>query len=299
MNQIMKEVGLVALKVGVQLYSVRQSLLEDPYGTLAKVAEAGYKYVEAANHDSTTDPGVGFGVPAEAMKESLDSLGMSIVGCHVHPLEPERLVEILDYHQAVGNKQIGVGIAFFPYNDIDFVRRLCDSYNRIGEMCKERGMRFYYHNHYQEFQVFGDKTVYDIMMENTDPELLYLELDTYWAMRAGQDPVELIEKYKDRLVLLHQKDFPADASQPLVVYEGLVDRNQEISMETFANAIDPLTFTEIGTGTLPIQKIIDAAQKAPHLEYIILEQDHTQLDEIDSIRTSMEAFRKFSGVEWV
>ena len=288
----------MALKVGIQLYSVRQSLQGDPYGTLAKVAEAGYKYVEAANHDATADPGVGFGVPAKAMRESLERLGMSIVGCHIDPLKPERLDEILDYHQAVGNKQIGVGIAFFPYNDIDFVLRRCELYNKIGEMCKARGMRFYYHNHYQEFQVFGDKTVYDIMMENTDPSLLFLEIDTYWAMRAGQNPVELIEKHKDRLVLLHQKDFPEDAPQPLVVYEGLVDRKQNITMETFAAAIDPLSFTEIGTGTLPIQEMIDAAQSAPNLEYIILEQDHTQLSEIDSIKTSMQAFRKFSGVQW-
>ncbi|NLK07375.1 MAG: sugar phosphate isomerase/epimerase [Firmicutes bacterium] len=286
----------MALKVGIQLYSVRQSLMKDPYGTLAKVAEAGYKFVEAANHDSTTDPGVGFGVPAETMKKSLDDLGMSIVGSHVHPLEPERLAEVLDYHEVLGNKQIGVGIAFFPYNDVDSIKRTCETYNQLGALCKERGMRFYYHNHYQEFQVFGDKTVLDHMMENTDPELVFLELDTYWAMRAGEDPVELIEKYKDRLVLLHQKDFPADAPQPLVVFDNLVDPNQEIGMEAFVNVVDPLTFTEIGTGTLPIQDIINAGLKAPHVEYIILEQDHTQLDEIESIKTSMEAFKKFSGI---
>lgn len=288
----------MALKVGIQLYSVRQSLQKDPYGTLARVAEAGYKYIEAANHDATNDPGIGFGVPAGKMKDTLDRLGMSIVGCHINPLKPELLDRVLDYHQAIGNPQIGIGIEFFPYGDIDFVLRQCELFNKIGEMCQERGMRYYYHNHYQEFQTFGDKTVYEMIMENTDPELVFLEMDTYWMIRGGQDPIELIRKYADRLLLLHQKDFPKNAVQPKVMYDGLVDLNEDISMEVFASTLDPLCFTEIGTGILPIQEIIDAAETAPNLEYIILEQDHSQLGEIESIKTSMEAFRRFSGVEW-
>ncbi|NLJ86896.1 MAG: sugar phosphate isomerase/epimerase [Firmicutes bacterium] len=288
----------MALKVGIQLYSVRQSLQKDPYGVLAQVAEVGYKYLEAANHDAANDPGVGFGVPADKMKASLDELGMSIVGSHINPLKAELLDGVLDYHQALGNKQIGCDIEFFPYEDVDFVLRRCELFNEVGEKCKERGMRFYYHNHYQEFQKFGDKTVYEIIMENTDPSLVFIELDTYWATRGGQNPVELIRKYKDRLVLLHQKDFPKDAPQNLVMYDGIINPEMPINMDVFMATLQPRCFTEIGTGILPIQDIINAAKDAPNLEYIILEQDHTQLDEIESIKVSMEAFRKFSGVEW-
>jgi sugar phosphate isomerase/epimerase len=288
----------VALKVGLQLYSVRQSLQVDPYGTLAKVAEAGYKYIEAANHNAADDPGIGFGVPASKMKDTLERFGMSIVGCHINPLKPELLGQILDYHQAVGNPQIGTDIEFFPHGDIDFVLRRCELFNKIGEMCQERGMRYYYHNHYQEFQTFGDKTVFEIIMENTDPDLVFLEMDTYWMIRGGQNPLELMQKYKDRLLLLHQKDFPKNAPQPKVMYDGLIAPQQDISMEVFVSTLDPLCFTEIGTGVLPIQEIIDVAESAPNLEYIILEQDHSQLGEIESIKASMEAFQKFSGVKW-
>ncbi len=288
----------MALKVGIQLYSVRESLQADPYGTLAKVAKAGYKYVEAANHNAAADPGVGFGVPAEEMRKSLERLGMSIVGCHINPLQPERLNEVLDYHQAVGNPQIGCDIEFYPYGDKDYILRRCELFNQVGEMCKERGMRFYYHNHYQEFQKLGGKTVYDIIMENTDPELVFIEMDTYWVFRGGQNPIDLIEKFKDRIVLLHQKDFPEKAPQNLVMYDGIVDPEQEITMDVFASTINPQCFTEIGTGVLPIQDIINSAQAAPHLEHIVLEQDCTQLSELESINVSMQAFRKFSGVEW-
>ena len=93
----------MALKVGIQLYSVRESLKADPYGTLAKVAEAGFKYLEAANHDAANDDGVGFGVPADALKKSLADLGMSIVGSHINPLDPARIPAVLDYHQELGN----------------------------------------------------------------------------------------------------------------------------------------------------------------------------------------------------
>lgn len=288
----------MGLKVGIQLYSVRNALSADPYGTLAKVAEAGFKYVEAANHNADVDDGVGFGVPAKAMKDSLDRLGMKIVGCHINPLNPDRLPAVLDYHAELGNRQIGCDIEFFPYGDIDFVKRRCDLFNRVGALCRERGMRYYYHNHFQEFQRFGDRTVYEIIMENTDPELVFAEMDTFWITRGGADPVELIERYRDRLLLLHQKDFPADAPQPICMFDAGVDRDREIDHAVFEKYVLPACFAEIGTGVLPIQRIIDAASAAPNLEYIVLEQDHTRLGELNSIRVSMDAFRKFRGIEF-
>lgn len=293
-----KGVVILAIKTGIQLYSVRESLAKDPYGTLAKLAEIGYKYVEGANHNAAEDPGVGFNVSAEEMKKILDEAGLQMVGCHVQPLELDIIDRVLDYHQALGNRQIGIGIDFFPYGDLDIVLRRCELYNQIGERCRERGMRFYYHNHYHEFQTFGEKYLYDIIMENTDPELVFIEIDTYWVARGGVDPIALMEKYLDRLVLLHQKDFPQDAPQPLVMFENVIDPTADIDMKAFGATVDPKCFTEIGTGTLPIQKIIDAAAAAPHLEYILLEQDHSQLDELESIKVSMDAFRKFSGIEW-
>ena len=286
------------MKVGIQLYSVRRALKRDPYGTLAKVAAAGYRYVEAANHDAMQDDGVGFGVPAGRLKESLDKLGMRIIGCHINPLRLDRLPAVLDYHQALGNRQIGCDIEFYPYNDRDFLMGRCELFNRVGAMCKERGMRFYYHNHFQEFQKFGDQTVYELVMENTDPELVKIELDTYWVLRGGGNPIELMKKYRDRVVLLHQKDFPKQAPQPLVMYDGVIQPTADISDEVFTATKNPGCFTEIGTGVLDIQQIIDAGEECPDLKYMILEQDETRMpNEIDSIDTSMKAFRRFKNIE--
>lgn len=288
----------MALKIGIQLYSVRNSFKEDNFATLRKLSETGYHYVEAANHNAAVDDGVGFGFPAKELRKNLADLGLQIVGSHINPLRLDRLPAVLDYHQELGNKQIGCDTEFFPLNDLDYIYRRCEFFNEIGRMCQERGMRYYYHNHYMEFQRINGKSIYDIIMENTDPNLVFIELDTYWCYRGGFDAVELINKYKNRLVLLHQKDFPQNAPQVINMYDGIVDERQEVTREIFRDTKDPLCFTEIGTGVLPIQKIIDAAQDAPNLEYMVLEQDFTRLPELESIQVSMDSFRRFNGIEF-
>lgn len=289
----------MTVRVGLQLYSVRNSLAQDAWGTLARLAEAGFKHLEAANHNALHDPGVGFGVAASELRSQLADLGMSIVGCHINPLNVDILPRALDYQVELGNTQFGCDIEFFPYGDRDFVMRRAELFNQVGELARERGMRFYYHNHFQEFQRFGDDYVYDLILENTDPDLVKLELDTYWMYRGGQDPIEWMKKYADRVILVHQKDFPVDAPQPLNLYDGVVSRTENIDMAVFDERKDKRCFTEIGTGVLPIQSILDAANALPALDYLILEQDHTALDEIDSVRTSREAFASnFTGISW-
>ena len=290
----------MSIKVGIQLYSVRNALAAKPYETLEKVAGLGYKYVEAANHNAAEDNGVGFGVPAKEMKETLDKNGMKIVGCHINPLRLDRLPEILAYHQELGNCQIGCDIEFYPYMDMDYLKRRCEFFNEVGRKCREYGMRYYYHNHFQEFQKFGDTTVYDYIMEHTDPDDVFIEMDTYWITRGGYDPVDYINKYKDRIVLIHQKDFPANAPQQLCMFDGIIRPDADITHEVFSATKYPSCFTEVGTGVLKLQRIIDALADAPNLEYLILEQDFTSYcDELESIKISMDAFKALRGIELV
>lgn len=287
------------VRIGLQLFSVRRSLAADPWGTLAAIADAGFTRLEAANHDARNDPGVGFGVGATELRTRLDDLGLSVVGCHVNPLHLDILPRALDYQAELGNTQIGCDIEFYPHGDRDFVLRRCEVVNEVGRLAKERGSRFYYHNHFQEFQRCGDDYVYDLVLANTDPELVLLEIDTYWMYRGGQDPVEWMERHAERVVLLHQKDFPADAPQPLNLFDGVVSPTEDIDMAVFEERKDERCFTEIGTGVLPIQDVVDAASRLPNLDYLFLEQDHTTLPEIESIRRSHDAFAAgFSGITW-
>ena len=287
----------MSLGIGLQLYSVRNALAADPWGTLEKIAEIGFKRIEAANHKAKTDPGVGFGVEARELRQRLDDLGLSMIGCHINPLDLSILPRALDYQTTLGNTQFGCDIEFFPPNDLDYVKRRCDVFNQVGQLARDRGMRFYYHNHFQEFQRIDGEFVYSHIIENTDPSLVYFEIDTYWMYRAGQDPVGWMQKLGERVVLLHQKDFPSEAAQPLNLYDGVFSMTEKISMQEFEDRKDPLCFTEIGTGVLPIQEIIDAGAKLPNVLSIVLEQDHTQLPELESVRLSLEAFTsKFNNV---
>jgi sugar phosphate isomerase/epimerase len=290
--------GGMTLKVGLQLFSVRNALAKDPWGTLESVARAGFTFLEAANHNAAEDPGVGFGVDAGPLRRTLDDLGLAVVGCHVNPLRLDILPRALDYQAELGNNQVGCDIEFYPAGDHDYVLRRADTFNQVGALAKERGMRFYYHNHFQEFQRIDGRPVYEILLENTDPDLVDLQIDVYWMYRGGQDAVEWMKRCADRVILLHQKDFPKDASQPLNLYEGVVDPSADIDLDLFLDRVDPACFTEVGTGTLPIKDILDTAATLPRLEYVFLEQDHTTLDEIDSIRTSREAFSRLADVAW-
>jgi sugar phosphate isomerase/epimerase len=287
------------MRIGLQLYSVRNALADDPWGTLARLAEAGFTHLEAANHNALNDPGVGFGVAAPELRSQLANLGLSIIGCHINPLAPEILPRTMDYQAELGNTQFGCDIEFFPYGDRDYVLRRAELFNKIGELAQERGMCFYYHNHFQEFQRIGDDYVYDLILANTDPDLVKLEMDTYWMYRGGQDPVAWMKQCADRVILLHQKDFPANAPQPLNLFESVVSPTENIDMAVFDERKDKRCFTEIGTGVLPIQSILDAGGSLPGVEYLILEQDHTAMDEIESVRTSREAFAaNFTGISW-
>jgi sugar phosphate isomerase/epimerase len=289
----------MSVRIGLQLYSVREALARDPWGTLARLADVGFTHLEAANHNARNDPGVGFGVAAAELRSRLADLGLSIVGCHINPLELEILPRALDYQAELGNTQFGCDIEFFPYGDRDYVMRRAEMFTKVGELARERGLRFYYHNHFQEFQRIGDDFVYDLILENTNPDLVKLEIDTYWMYRGGQDPVEWMKRHADRVILLHQKDFPADAPQPLNLFDGVVSLTENIDMAGFEERKDTRCFTEIGTGVLPIQSILDTAGALPALDYVILEQDHTAMDEIESVRTSRDAFAaNFTGISW-
>ena len=284
------------MRVGIQLYSVRNNMKEDPIKTIRQVIECGYRYLEVANHAANEDPGVGFKVPVDELKKILSDTNSEIVSAHIYPLIPDIMGPILDYFSAIKTKYIVWPMDMFKgYDD---AKQKAEAINKVGEMCKKCGMQLLYHNHFHEFQKFQGKTVLDILMDDTDPELMKLELDTYWTLRAGISPVDVLKKYGKRVPLIHQKDFPKGFDDKIDLLSQIKE-NQSIDMDVFRNMVDEKTFTEIGTGIMDIQSIINVGNEVCGSEYIILEQDYTQMpSEIDSIKKSMESFKHFSNIEW-
>ena len=290
------------LQVGIQLYSVRNHMAQDWRGTLEQVAAAGFTWIEPANHYYGQDEGIGFGVSAGEMRDILDDTGLKVCNTHIYPIDQDNalsfLPRVLDYQLEIGSRRVTDAMAYFK--DIDEVKRRCELLNKMGEACKEYGVDFMYHNHYHEFQVLPGETetVFDHMLEWTEPELVKFELDTYWTARGAQDVPAFIERLGSRLLMLHQKDFPADCPQQLDLITEANASGKAVDQAYYDWTHIPESFTEIGSGTLPIQSYIDAANAHSAADYIILEQDFTAMDEIDSIRRSMEGFKKFTGVEW-
>jgi len=304
------------IKVGLILYSVRAEMAKDPIGTVEKVASLGYKNIEVCNHNAINDPGCGFGVDADLLKKTFDKFGSKVISAHVFPFEKSDMQAVIRYNQALGNRNIVNPMGkFSTYDDL---MRQCEDMNRWGKICREAGMTYLYHNHDHEYRTFGGKAILDIIAENTDPDYLAFELDTFWTMRAAIDPVEQIKKMGKRIKLVHQKDFAWDSLAPINTIgltpeeramqgEVGLDGNSSYAKnggkhtdnEEAARRIRNTAFTEIGTGIMKIQDIIDAANTYTDADYIILEQDYTRMEsQFASIEKSMEAFRKFTGIDW-
>ena len=295
------------LQVGLQLFSVRNHMAEDWRATLRSVAEAGYRYIEPANHHMPEETGIGFGVPAADMKNILDETGLAVCNTHLSPVYDERILPalpaVLEYQHVIGCSRVTAAIGFFA--DLDAVLRAAELFDKAGAICRAEGVTFMYHNHYQEFQPFytdpkadPDKMVMDYLMENTDPANVSLELDTYWVARGGEDIQEILRRYGSRIRMIHQKDFTAGYPGPVSLRPRLIERGIPATMEYYNDTKEPEAFTEIGTGILDIQGIVDTAREVTEADYIILEQDFSRYDELESIRISMDGFKKIHGVKW-
>lgn len=134
----------MALKVGIQLYSVRELMKQDPIKTIYQVADAGYKYLEAANHNALEDQGIGFGVSAEELKKVLDDAGAKVVSAHIYPFNMENYKKVIEYNQKIGNTTVIYPMEYFSSRD-DVMRKV-EMYEQMGKIAAEEGMTFLYHN---------------------------------------------------------------------------------------------------------------------------------------------------------
>src|SRR5690625_2402978 len=202
-----KEVFLMGT-IGLQLYSVREATGKDLLGTLEKVAAMGYESVQFA----------GFGDhAAEDVKEKLDELQLKVAGAHL-PIEALQndLAATLKYHETIGNRLLIIpALAPEMRTTADDYRKTAEQMNAIGEKIHQDGFVLGYHNHDFEFDLFDGKTGLDLLFENVDPKYLKMELDCFWAAYTDNDPLELIEKYGDRVVSLHIKDLTMKDGQPI------------------------------------------------------------------------------------
>lgn len=249
-------------QVAAQLYTIR-----DQIKTPAEIAAA-MKKVRAVGYEAVQVSGMG-PIDEKELKAILD--GEGLVCCATHEPsdkiinDPMAIVDRLD--------KLNCKYTAYPYpsnvklDSLADVVDLADKLNAAGKVLYENGKVLAYHNHSIEFRRFDDDLMLDVIYENTDPRYLKGEIDTYWVQHGGGDPIEWCSALKDRLPLLHMKDYVINsASQP--------------------------TMTEIGNGNLNWSGIVSAADYAG-CEWYIVEQDICEGDPIDSLKISYEYIRDF------
>jgi sugar phosphate isomerase/epimerase len=201
--------------LGVQLYTVR-SLMEDDFeGTLQSVADIGFDHVEFAGYYERSP---------EEVRALLDDLGLAAPSTHV-PLEPLRndLDGVIQTAQAVGHEY--VICPWLPEEErasIANYRALAQFFNEVGGQMRDAGLQFGYHNHAFEFEAIDGTRPYDVLLDETDPEHVTMELDLYWIREAGFDPLAYFADHPGRFALAHVKD-RADDGTMLPVGQGAID----------------------------------------------------------------------------
>ena len=191
--------------LAVQLWSFREDFKKDVPGTLKRVRELGFRYVELAGY---------YGLTARQFRAELDKAGLKAVSMHVeYETARDKIDEVIRDAKVFGLRDVGVPWINSPFTKSDCLSAI-EVFNRAGKKLSAAGLRFFYHLHGYEFvpNEGGQGTLFDLLLVKTDPRVVHIQLDTYHAAFPGQDPATLLRKYPGRFLSLHLKDLRRDAA---------------------------------------------------------------------------------------
>jgi sugar phosphate isomerase/epimerase len=240
-------------KIGLQLYTVRNEMGKDVEGTLAKVAQLGFKEVEFAGYYNRTP---------EQIKSILKINGLSAPSAHTNigAMKSKDWQKSVDDARAIGHKYLV--LAYLTPQErtkLDDYKQVIELMNRAAEDCKKAGIQFAYHNHDFEFQAMDGQLPFDLILKETDPKLVKIELDLYWIAKAKHEPEKYFAMYPGRFELFHVKD-----------------------MDNTEKAF----FTEVGRGVIDFKRIFQ--MKNSGVKHYFVEQDQTPASPFDSIKVSYD-----------
>lgn len=242
--------------LGVQLYTVRGPLAEDVPGTLDALAEIGYEEVETAGLH---------GLQPTVFRRLLDERGLKAISGHV-PLDAlagEMLEATLDDAEALGYRWLTVPWLGEESRSAEGYRRAAEALEYAGDGASRRGMRVAYHNHDFEFTPLDEadgRSGWDLLLEHTDPDLVDLQMDLFWTVHAGSDPIAWFERYPGRIPMVHAKDRTAGGEM-----------------------------VDVGAGEMDFAAILEAG-RATGLRHVFVEHDRPS-NALESVRASYETLR--------
>jgi len=249
-------------RIALQLYSVRDDMQADFYGTLKRVKEMGYSGVEFAGL---------FGNEPIVVKKMCNDLGLIPLSAHVPFADlMNNMDEVIDCYKSVGCKYIVV-----PYLTEEFrpgtpgFQTVIDTIQVLGRKLAENGMVLQYHNHDFEFVKLDGEYALDVLYQKAGPDVLQTQIDTCWVNVAGEDPAEYLKKYAGRMPTVHLKDFSGSRSENMYALIGIDDDQVKKNDGRFE-------FRPLGKGKQDFPAIIDAADEGG-AEWFIVEQDNPSM----------------------
>lgn len=250
---------------GLQLYTLRDVIDADPKATLKKVADMGYKQIEGYEGSQ----GIFWGMSNTAFKSYLDSIGLTMVSTH------------LNINQDFEKKAAEAGAIGLKYltcpslgNEMamtdDAWKKAADLFNEKGKVCQKQGLRFAYHNHDPAFKRKSDGTLpIETLLKNTDPSLVDFEMDIYWVVTGGEDPVNWLNNYPNRFTLCHVKDRKS----------GIPISERDASVN-------------LGDGGIDFKTILAAARKMGMKYYIVEQEKYEGTTPLDAARADAEYLKR-------
>ncbi|PBI84465.1 Inosose dehydratase [Flavobacterium sp. ACN2] len=256
-------------EIGLQLYTLREELPKDVKGTLEKVAQAGYTNVETYGF-STKDQF--WGLTPKELKKILYDNGLKAVSGHynlgsfLYDGNTEELIASIEAAKILKSEFLTV-----PWVDEPFRRNIADykkiaaRVNEAAKMCKSAGLKLAYHNHDFEFQKHDGVTGYEILLKETDKDLVFFELDLYWVIHSGNDPLKLFKENPGRFKMWHVKD---------------------------KDKINKDLNTEIGSGTIDFKPIFKEAKQSGIVHFFVEQENNFASNSFESIKTSCDFISK-------
>src|SRR5437773_2015729 len=246
-------------RIGLQLYTVRHEMEKDVAGTIAKVAAAGYQEVEFAGY---------FGKAPAEVKAMLDHHGLTAPSAHLQSLAPDQWRASLDAAKTIGHQY--VVMPFIPAEQrktLDDFKRIAQDFNRVAAQARDAGLQFAYHNHDFEFVRAEGRLPYDVLLEETDPTLVQLEIDLYWITKGGQDPPEHRRRsYPSRIhrPTVRQSDRPTEAIRlPLAVPRDSPPRPVSRGGEAGSVGDRPARRRRVAAGARQRARLLDGLSREP------------------------------------
>lgn len=254
--------------VGLQLYSLRARFGKDVPGTLDEVKSWGIKYVELAGT---------YKVPPADFRSDLAQRGLVPVSGHFsYDQYRDHLDQVVAESKALGLQY--AGCAWIPHKgafDEKTCREAAAVFNHTGEILAQNGIKFFYHTHGYEFQPHGDGTLFDELMALTNPKLVHYEMDIFWIVFPGQDPVKLLHKYRRRFELMHLKDM-----------------RKGLETGSLSGGTDVRNDVALGTGQIDMPAVLHAAKKAG-VKYYFIEDESP-----DSEQQIPQSLKYLEQVKW-